>query len=127
MSKNYITKLVITILRKNEEARDEMLLVVKNIHDFEMSILNIDKSNYYDVFFSHKLSSVKTIDRIWRKVQEDCPDLRGKLWQLRQVQSGQVSLEFVSDKFQLKLFDENQLNNMDISKLNYEDDEEDAI
>jgi hypothetical protein len=107
MESNYITKLTITILKNNPEARDEMYLVVKSIHDFEMSVMGYSKENYYDAFFDNKLSSVKTIDRIWRKVQEEKPELRGKFWELRQVQSGQISLEMVASKYQLKLFDEN--------------------
>ncbi len=118
MNKNYISKLVLTILTNSDEAKDDMLLVVKNIHDFEMSVLNIDKSEYYTAFFGNKLSSVKTIDRIWRKIQEDVPSLRGKSWELRQIQSGQISLQYVSDKLQLRLFDESQLN------MDFEDDED---
>ena len=104
--KNYITKLVVTILSNNDKARDEMILVVKCIHDFEMSILAIDKQDYYDAVFNHRLSSVKTIDRIWRKVQEENPSLRGANWELRQIQSGNISIEMAISNSQLKLFND---------------------
>ena len=79
-----------------------MMLVVKTIHDYEMSVFAIDKINYYDAVFSEKLSSIKTIDRIWRKVQEDNSELRGKEWLLRQIQAGLISQEIASN--QLSIF-----------------------
>ena len=103
---NYLTKLIFTILSKNEEARDNQLLVIKTIHDFELSMLGGDKTTYYDFFFQGKLSSTLTISRIWRKVQEENENLRGKEWELRQVQAGLVSIEMVmASKGQLRLFD----------------------
>jgi hypothetical protein len=103
---NYISKLVYAILTKNAEARDDMMLVVKSIHDFEMSLLSIEKSDYYDSIFNHRLSSIKTIDRLWRKAQEENISLRGKSWLLRQVQSGQISMKMVQSQFQLSLFED---------------------
>ena len=62
------------------------------------------KEDYYECVFDAKLSSLKTIDRIWRKVQEAHPKLRGKEWTLRQVQAGLISIETIIAKTQLKLF-----------------------
>ena len=64
----YISKMVFITLSKNVEARDNMMLVVKSLHDYEMSIYKIPKEDYYDAVFSERLTSIKTIDRIWRKV-----------------------------------------------------------
>jgi hypothetical protein len=68
-----------------------MMLVVKTIHDFEMSMFAIPQSAYYHALFSDKLSSIKTIDRVWRKMQEEHPHLRGEDWEERQILAGRVS------------------------------------
>ena len=104
MESSYITKMVIGILSNNEESRDDVLIVVKIIHDFEMNVLGKSKLDYYDLVFQGKLSSLKTIDRIWRKVQENNQQLRGKEWMLRQVQAGIIAIETIMGKNQLKLF-----------------------
>ena len=100
----YLTKLVVTILRNNIEARDNQLLVIKIIHDFEISMLGADKKDYYDLFFNDKLSSTMSISRTWRKVQEEVVELRGKEWGLRQLQAGLVSTLVTTSKNQLSLF-----------------------
>ena len=79
----YISKMVFITLTENEASRDNMMLVVKSIHDFEMSIKNIPKADYYDAVFNERLTTVKTIDRIWRKVMEHNPKLRGEEWEER--------------------------------------------
>ena len=105
MLNNYLTREMAKILAENVNARDEMMLAVKHIHDFEMSLNYIPKKDYYSAFFGGKLSSVKTIDRIWRKLQEDIPELRGSEWEARQAQSGRVEITDLSYlKNQLNLF-----------------------
>ena len=104
METSYITKMIIGILTNNEESRDNLLIAVKIIHDFELNVLGKTKEDYYECVFDAKLSSLKTIDRIWRKVQEAHPKLRGKEWTLRQVQAGLISIETIIAKTQLKLF-----------------------
>ncbi len=93
---NYITRLTIDLLSKNVEARDNMMLTVQYIHDFEMAIFKVKKADYYDACFTGKLSSIKTLDRIWRKVQEEKPELRGAEWVERQVQAGRVSASIIA-------------------------------
>ena len=100
---NYISRLIFDLLEKNIEARDDMMLTVRYVHDYEMALLKIKKSEYYDSLFSGKLSSIKTIDRIWRKTQETYPDLRGKEWEYRQFQAGVIRSYFSMN--QLGLFD----------------------
>jgi hypothetical protein len=88
---NYITRIAKEVLLNNIEARDNMMLVVKSIHDFEMSMFQIQQDDYYNCLFNDKkLSSIKTIDRVWRKLQEDFPQLRGTEWEERQIMSGQI-------------------------------------
>lgn len=87
---NYITRISKEVLKNNKESRDNMMLVVKSIHDFEMSMFGIDKKNYYEYLFKGQfLSSIKTIDRMWRKLQEEHPELRGDEWEERQRLGGQ--------------------------------------
>ncbi len=103
MLSRYINKLVVSILEKNEIARDDVMIVIKTIHDFEMAVLKKNKEDYYDMVFYGTLSKVETISRVWRKVQEDKPELRGKEWELRQMRAGQISLDLALNN-QLKLF-----------------------
>ncbi len=103
---NYITRLTFDLLTKNSEARDNMMLTVQYVHDFEMAMFSISQSDYYSALFSGKLSSIKTLDRVWRKIQEIYPELRGSEWQERQVQAGLMSAAMLSEvKNQLGLFD----------------------
>jgi hypothetical protein len=105
MKSNYISKLIYTILKNNEDSRDDMMLVVKSIHDFELSVLGKDKSEYYECCFSGKLASIKTIDRIWRKIMEHNPELRGEEWDERQIYSRFVSRNIVMERYgQINMF-----------------------
>jgi len=88
MKSNYITRLTIDLLTKNTEARDDMMLAVQYIHDFEMALFGIKKYEYYEALFKGRLSSIKTLDRVWRRVQLDNPSLRGEEWLERQIQAG---------------------------------------
>lgn len=88
---NYITRLTIDLLTKNIESRDDMMLLVRYIHDFEMAMFSVKKESYYDALFSGKLSSVKSLDRCWRRVQQEHVKLRGSEWMERQVQAGLMS------------------------------------
>jgi len=104
LKKKYLTRFVITILNYNEASRDDIIIVIKTIHDFELSLLNKTKDDYYECFFGKKLSAVNTIDRIWRKLQEHNPELRGKEWEERQVHAKFVSKHIKYNEFQLDLF-----------------------
>jgi len=106
MLNNYLTRELAKLLAENVDARDEMMLTVKHIHDLEMAVLSIPREDYYNAFFGERLSSVKTIDRIWRKIQEDIPELRGSEWEARQAQSGRIEIADLSYlKNQLNLFE----------------------
>lgn len=101
----YLTRLVKSILMNNEAARDNCLLLIKEIHDKEMQIWAYDRAQYYDAVFQGHMSSMVTINRIWRLVQEKFPELRGKEWEERQKQGGVIALEMADEKeLQLSLF-----------------------
>jgi len=99
-----MTKTISTILLKSEEARDDILLTIQFVHDEELLMWGILKTDYYNAFFSAKLSSVHTIARTWRLVQEKRPKLRGKLWEERQKQAGILAAEIFNLDTQLGLF-----------------------
>jgi hypothetical protein len=104
-AKGYLSRMTYSILVNNKEARDNWMLVVKQIHDIEMATWAIPKTEYYDALFSLKLANPQTISRIWRKIQEHNPDLRGEFWEERQAQGGMVATEIAQGRFfQTELF-----------------------
>ena len=54
----------------------------------ELKKKNIDPSEingleFMKMFADSKLTNIKTIERMRRKLQEECPELRGKLYKVR--------------------------------------------
>ena len=98
-NKGYLSRMVYSILVNHKDSRDDWMLVVKQIHDTEMAMWGILKFDYYDALFSLKLANPQTISRIWRKIQEKYPDLRGEFWEDRQAQGGMVAAQIVTDRF----------------------------
>jgi hypothetical protein len=43
----------------------------------------INGLEFMQMFASNKLTNIKTIERMRRKLQEECPELRGKAYELR--------------------------------------------
>lgn len=102
----YLARLVTQILINNQDARDDWMLTIKEVHDRELQIWYLTPADYYDAFFSEKLSNVQTIIRLWRLVQEKRPELRGKTWEERQRMGGMMAKEFHDiENVQSKLFD----------------------
>lgn len=102
---NYITKLVKHILLNNEDARDDWMLTIKEVHDREMEVWAYSKEQYYEAFFSNRLTNCQTIIRLWRLIQEKYPELRGKEWTERQMQAGIIKADFIKKHFsQLDFF-----------------------
>jgi hypothetical protein len=102
----YISRLIIYTLKNNLDARDDVYLTIQIVHDKEMQLLCYSKEEYYEAFYSGSLSSVYTIGRAWRFVQERHPELRGKEWEERQRKAGLMSREIIDEKNrQLDLFD----------------------
>lgn len=101
----YLSKLIHSILSNNEKSRDDWMLMIKEVHDREMVIWAFTPDDYYKAFFSGKLSNVQTIIRLWRLLQEKCPELRGETWEERQRQGGMLAREIAEEKTQLEIFD----------------------
>jgi len=101
-----LRKKIISAMDKFPKTRDDVFYLTKILHDEQMRELKIPKSKYYDYFHGERLYSIKTIDRMWRSVQEKNPKLRGKLWKYRQYQAGIIAIKYLTDdmKAQLKLF-----------------------
>jgi hypothetical protein len=100
-----ITRMALSILEKDIDARDDYYIVVKEIHDFELALHDLKRVDYYEALFSRKLSDPQTIARAWRKIQEEIPELRGELWEERQVHAGEIAAEIAKSKYkQLPLF-----------------------
>jgi hypothetical protein len=107
----YLINTVHAILKKNEIARDDWMLTVKEVHDREMYLFSFDKSEYYFCVFNEKLTNIQTISRTWRLLQEKFPELRGTQWEERQKQGGQYANQVADAEFrmQLELFDFDKL------------------
>jgi hypothetical protein len=104
-NKGFISRMIYYILSNDVASRDDWMLVVKKVHDIEMVNYAIVKVDYYDALFSGKLTNPQTISRIWRKIQEHNPELRGQEWLERQKMGGQVAVQIASGGFlQLNLF-----------------------
>ena len=99
----FISRLIFSVLRDLPETRDDWMLLVKIIHDTEMSVRKIPKENYYDHFFNSEFSNVDSIKRVWALIQERNPKLRGEKWEERQRSGKEVADEIVSH-YQLDLF-----------------------
>lgn len=106
MATNILNQRIIKFMSDFPKTRDDMFYLVKLVHDQQMKDMKIPKTKYYDYFHGERLYSIKTIDRMWRRVQEKHPELRGKMWKYRQIQAGIVAMKFVAEdiKKQFKLF-----------------------
>lgn len=103
----YLTNLIRYILMKDEDARDNWMSTIRQVHDREMSLLGIEVTDYYNALFSERLSNVHTIKRLWQLVQEKHPELRGETWEERQRQGGMIALDMVNSKYrQLSIFED---------------------
>ena len=103
---NYkVIKIIANCLQKNPESRDNWMMALQYVHEREMALLCVEKEEYFDTFFSERLTDPHTIRRLWQKVQEQCPELRGETWEERQRQGGVFAKEMAMINKQLELFD----------------------
>ncbi len=119
-------RLIENILENDLDSRDDWMLCIKRIHHWQMMANGISKEQYFEKLFekdsNDKYSffmNVDTIKRVWAKVQEDNPKLRGLLWVERQIQGGQFNVNTYSEN-QLSLFSKEQLDEfakIDFSKF----------
>jgi hypothetical protein len=103
-------------LTNKVETRDDWMLCIKEIHSLEMLSKKISSEDYFEKLFEMdedgeyvNFSNVHTIKRLWQKVQEDFPNLRGNTWAERQKQGGQYNVNSFYDDKQLTLFSQEQL------------------
>ena len=72
-----LQRLIYNILVTHKESRESWLLTIKIVHQTEMTIKGISIQNYFYSVFDEELSNLNSIKRIWSKIQEDVPQLRG--------------------------------------------------
>jgi hypothetical protein len=121
-----LIQLIYNILSNDVETRDDWMLCIKEIHSIEMTFKGISKNDYFTKLFEKNddgeysnFSNVHTIKRLWQKVQEDFPNLRGSTWEERQRQGGQYVVNTI-DEQQLSFFSKEQLDEIakfDLSKF----------
>jgi hypothetical protein len=107
-------KLIYNILTSKDETRDDWLLTIKMVHDYEMIQMGIPNAEYYESLFEKRiLTNVHSIIRDWRKVQQDNEHLRGEEWSERQKCSNTFKEEYkyYTDK-QYSLFSDEDLESM---------------
>jgi len=106
-----LIRLIYNILTQEVELRDNWMLTIKKIHSTEMIMKGIAKEDYFDALFNEELSNVHTIKRLWQKVQEEFPQLRGGKWSERQRQGGNYVVDEI-DESQMTLFNQDELNEL---------------
>lgn len=116
-----LIRLIYYTLTRNIESRDDWMLCIKEVHSLEMLSKKMSKEDYFDKLFDKNefgeytyFSNVHTIKRLWQKVQEDFPHLRGSTWEERQRQGGQYNVDLYYEESQLSLFSREELD--DFSK-----------
>ena len=123
-----LIQLIYNILSNDAQTRDDWMLCIQEIHSIEMKFHGISKNDYFDKLYEKDdegeyryFSNVHTIKRLWQKVQEDFPALRGTTWETRQKQGGQYVVDSFYDDNQLSFFTKEQLDEyakIDYSKFN---------
>lgn len=129
-----LIRLIYNVLSNDVESRDDWMLCIKKIHSFEMMHNGVLTSEYFEKLFEKDedgeysyFSNVHTIKRLWQKVQEDFPHLRGDTWEERQRQGGQYNVNTYYEDSQLQLFTIEELDilaKMDINNLKKDDNTE---
>lgn len=107
-------KLIYNILTTNVETRDDWLLMIKMVHDYELEQYEIEKTKYYEAIFEKRiLTNVSTIIRYWRKVQQENVHLRGEKWDERQQESNNFRKIYKTlTEYQYGLFSDDDLDDM---------------
>jgi hypothetical protein len=119
-----LIQLIYNILSNDAETRDDWMLCIKEIHSIEMKIHGITKDDYFEKLYEKNdegeypyFSNVHTIKRLWQKVQEDFPNLRGLTWETRQKQGGQYVVDSLLEDNQLNIWTKEQLD--DFAKIDF--------
>jgi hypothetical protein len=107
-------KLIYNILTTRVETRDDWLLMLQMVHNYELKQYNIEKTQYYEALFEKRiLTNVHTIIRYWRKVQQENEHLRGEKWDERQQESNNFRKNYKQiTQYEYCLFSDDDLENM---------------
>jgi len=107
-------KLIYNILSTRQETKDDWLLTIKIVHDYEMVNAGIKNSEYYESLFEKRiLTNLHSIIRDWRKVQQDNEHLRGDKWEERQKYSINYKQEYTkNNQYEYCLFSKDDLESM---------------
>jgi len=73
-----VQQIVTLLLKDHPHLRDDDYKLIANIWYRECKENGWDTTNILDLFAKHKLTHPESIHRCCRKVQELCPELRGK-------------------------------------------------
>ncbi len=68
--KGHISRIVFSLLRDDNETRDDWMLMIRRVHDIEMKYHSITKSEYYDNFYANKFSNVDSIGRFFKNTTQ---------------------------------------------------------
>lgn len=84
-----------TLLSMSVEARDNDGYLVSNMWykemiDMGIHAYKIHATDFFKLYSEGKVTSADVITRARRKVQEECPELRGKNWEERHRESENV-------------------------------------
>lgn len=112
-------KLIYNILTTRVETRDDWLLTIRMVHDYEMIQGGIKHSEYYESLFEKRiLTNVHSIIRDWRKIQQENEHLRGEEWEERQKYSNNFKQDYknYNSDSQGSLFSDEELEYM--AKIN---------
>ena len=80
--------IVKALLLQKPHLRDSDLKLIATYWFNELKKKNIDPTEingleFMKMFADSKLTNIKTIERMRRKLQEECPELRGRAYELR--------------------------------------------
>ena len=74
------------IIKPHLRDNDSMLIAAYWWRELKKRSLDPNKMNgleFMQMFANNKLTNIKTIERMRRKLQEECPELRGKIYNAR--------------------------------------------
>jgi hypothetical protein len=83
------------LLIKSPELRDNDNRLIANYyyHEANSNLLKTSALDFLHEFAEGKYTNPETIRRCRQRLQEECPELRGKLWQEKQCAANEVKKE----------------------------------
>ncbi len=86
------------LLIKSPHLRDDdnKLIATYYYHESQSNLLKITALDFLHEFADGKFTNPETIRRCRQRLQEECPELRGKLWHEKQHAGNEVKKEVVN-------------------------------